>query len=152
MSGLGWLTYIYHDHIGRDGFSDWGFLGEVSFVLDTSLKAEEHLLLANLGEVEFFGVKWLKDPVNTELSGSLLEVSAFIQLSNEPLRPRDHLGFTCSHIISEQPPAHSVLPLKSPSKIQKQLTIPHCPIMVKNISEGNKFSIQVYFLNNFHAS
>jgi hypothetical protein len=94
--------YINCNHIGSTtSNSDWGTLQEEAVITATILKLEEHLLLANFGEIELGSIKWLKHTIHTELCRALLQVAPFIQLGNKPKVARDHLGLTCSDIISK---------------------------------------------------
>jgi hypothetical protein len=94
--------YIDCNYVGNMvTLSAWGICKEIAVVATTTLKAEQNLLLANLGEVELGRIERLEHTVNTELGRALLEVAAFIELCNKPKLARNHLGLTGCDIISE---------------------------------------------------
>lgn len=64
---------------------------EMDIIVLTGSKLKEHLFLPDLSEVELVLIKGLKDLINTKLSRPLLEMPALVQLSNEPILPRNHL-------------------------------------------------------------
>ena len=130
-------SYIDCYDTRRVGFIDRGTVKEERRVASPILEAEQHLLLANLGEVKLGRIKWLEDAVNPELGGPFLEVAALVQLGNEPLLPRDHLGFAGRHIIPEQTPVQPIFPLQTSPKINKPRTItsPKHITKIKNIKK-----------------
>lgn len=92
----------------------------MTFVAATWFKLEKNFFLTNFGEIEFFLVKWLKNLVNPEFSGTLLQMASFIQLSNKPILPMEDFRFTSGYIVAKKALAHTILPLSKQQIVQER--------------------------------
>lgn len=98
------------------GRADGDLVKIVSLPVGALLEPEEHLLLADLGEVELAGVEGLEYLVDAELRRALLEVPALVQLRDEAVLPLDHLRLARRDVVAEQPLAQSIFPLAPPTR------------------------------------
>jgi len=91
----------------------------MSVVVNAFFKPEKHFFLSHFGEIELSLIKILKHLINPELSGSLLQMAALVQLRNETISTRNDLCITSSYIIAEKATAHSILPLSQQQVVQE---------------------------------
>uniref|UniRef100_A0A2P2L1M2 Uncharacterized protein MANES_03G132900 n=1 Tax=Rhizophora mucronata TaxID=61149 RepID=A0A2P2L1M2_RHIMU len=110
---------IYGNHTWRIFRVNGSIWEELSFTILTCFKLEENLFLPNFSEVKFLLIKGLQDLINTKFSWSFLQVAAFIQLSNETILARNHLGLTSSDIIAKESLLHPIFPLPKKKRVKE---------------------------------